>query len=342
MYAFEAYSLHQALQYGIEHLQMDGIEEPSRNGPVVVAPAPVITHYQCPEINVMLSPTRDANPFFHFFEALWMIWGRQNLINIPCYFLKSYDQFSDDGVSMWDAYGYRWRQWFGVDQLEYIARTLRNEPRSRRCVLSMWDGGNDETQGDLLAGLRGKKAVPCNTHAYFSMRETELSLTVCNRSNDVFWGCYGANVVQFSLLLQYMAAKIGVPVGTYTQFSNNFHAYTNVFSYEKMEKIRLECEDIDQDLLEFLDYPTIEPAEYEHDLGELMALIERLANGAQIEPYGIAWRSVYFQDLVAPMFLAFYHFKTKRKAVGLDAIKSPAWRRACSEWIGRRLAVSKG
>ena len=51
-------------------------------------------------------------------------------------------------------------------------------------------------------------------------------MTVCCRSNDVLYGCYGSNVVQFSTLLEYLAARIGLPVGHYYQVSDSFHAYT--------------------------------------------------------------------------------------------------------------------
>jgi hypothetical protein len=73
------------------------------------------------------------------------------------------------------------------------------------------------------------KDLPCNTQGYFKIRNGALCLTVCCRSNDIIWGCYGANAVHMSMLLEYMAAKIGVPVGTYTQVSDSWHAYTAVW-----------------------------------------------------------------------------------------------------------------
>ena len=54
-------------------------------------------------------------------------------------------------------------------------------------------------------------------------------MVVFNRSNDIVWGAYGANAVQFSMLQEYIAAHIGVPVGWYEQVSTNFHAYENVW-----------------------------------------------------------------------------------------------------------------
>jgi hypothetical protein len=56
----------------------------------------------------------------------------------------------------------------------------------------------------------------------------ELNMTVFCRSNDIIWGCYGANAVHFSYLLEYMAAMINCPVGWYTQISVNWHAYLEI------------------------------------------------------------------------------------------------------------------
>jgi len=176
----------------------------------------------------MFWPERDANPFFHLYEALWMLAGRNDVAPLERYVKKSID-YSDDGKTLHGAYGYRWRREFshycrrtGVkdDQLEVIASRLKENPEDRRCVLQMWD-----TRIDLD---RQGKDVPCNTIATFQRGiEGELNLVVFNRSNDIIWGCYGANVVQFSFLLEYMAAWIGCPIGTYTQVSVNWHAYDN-------------------------------------------------------------------------------------------------------------------
>ena len=83
----------------------------------------------------------------------------------------------------------------------------------------MWDAHVD-------LGVASKD-IPCNTHAYFLINNGRLDMTVCNRSNDIVWGCYGANAVHFSILQEYMAALIGVPVGRYWQISNNWHLYLN-------------------------------------------------------------------------------------------------------------------
>lgn len=217
-------NVHEALPLALDHLIEYGAVRQSRNGPVLVAPGPVATEYSHPSEKVLFWPERDANPAFHLYESLWMLSGRQDVAPLAHYVKRILD-YSDDGKILHDAYGYRWRnKW--TDQLMIIIKRLRENPEDRRCVLQMWN-----TKDDLDNPGR---AVPCNLTATFQRDiEGNLDLVVFNRSNDIIWGAYGANAVQFGTLLEYMALKIGCPVGTYTQISINWHAYLDT-----LEKLR--------------------------------------------------------------------------------------------------------
>lgn len=233
MRVITAPSVNQALFHGCYHLANFGLVESSRNGQVVVSRAPVTTVYTHPRNRVLICEVRDPNPFFHLFESLWMLAGRNDLAFLQ-QFVSTFGQFSDDGETLHGAYGYRWRNWFGYDQLALIIEELKANPKTRRAVLSMWDGGNggkDVFPGDLNVGIHGGKDVPCNTHAYFDTIGGVLNMTVCCRSNDMILGAYGANAVHFSILLEYMAAAVGMPMGVLRQISNNFHAYTDLYPH---------------------------------------------------------------------------------------------------------------
>ena len=182
-------------------------EQESRNGLTLEAIEPVATVYQKPTERVLFCEKRDANPFFHFIEGLWMIHGRNDLRPLT-FFVESMRDFSDDNETLWGAYGWRWREYFDKDQLEIIIAMLRRDPDDRRAVLQMWDVKEDLD--------RDGKDVPCNTNIYFKVRDKKLNMTVCNRSNDMLWGAYGANAVHMSMLQEYMASRIEVAVGEYT------------------------------------------------------------------------------------------------------------------------------
>ena len=198
-----------------EHVQ------PSRAGDVIEVPEPVATVYSNPQEKVLFEDARNANPFFHLIESLWMLQGANDLEYIQYYNQRMAD-FSDDGVTLQGSYGFRWREHFLGDQLSTIIERLRKDSTDRRCVLQMWD--------PLVDLNADSKDVPCNTAIYFKVRDGKLDMTVSNRSNDVIWGAYGANVVHMSILQEYMAYGIGVGLGVYTQVSDSFHAYTNIFT----------------------------------------------------------------------------------------------------------------
>lgn len=248
-------NVQEALPRALRLLDNEGVERSSRNGPVLLGPS-VTTVYERPCERVIFWPERDANPFFHLYEALWMLAGRNDVAG-PARYAKNMVNYSDDGETFHGAYGHRWRRWLAdwskppsketglnarLDQLELIAIELRENPDSRRCVLQMWDG-----QYDL--GRSGKD-LPCNLTVTFQRGiEGELNLTVFCRSNDIIWGAYGANAVHFSVLLEYMALWIGCAVGTYTQVSVNWHAYLDAF--EKVKSVR-------PDRVNFVDNPYID------------------------------------------------------------------------------------
>lgn len=225
---------------GIYTGEIPTIARESRNGDVLVVEEPVTITYQEPTHRVLFNRERDCNPFFHLYESLWMLAGRNDVAPLSYYSSKIADIASDDGKTFNGAYGYRWRhapvmvgkykgfeseQWSKCgDQLTDLVDHLRMNPTSRRAVLQMWN-----VQDDLLSvgePLCYSKDVCCNLSVMFLMRDGKLDMTVTNRSNDLVLGCLGANVVHFSILQEYMANCLGVEVGVYNQFTNNLHAYT--------------------------------------------------------------------------------------------------------------------
>ena len=218
----------EALPYALDLLDRYGYRRDSRNGPVIQLREPVTTVYGCPWERVILWPQRDANPAFHLYESLWMLAGRNDVSPLLRY-VKRFIDFSDDGKTLWDAYGYRWRHAFnGMNQLLNIANMLKSNADDRRAVLQMWS-----PQMDLS---RQGRAVPCNLTATFQRGELgELNMVVFCRSNDIILGAYGANAVHFSMLQEYLSVLIGCPMGTYSQVSVNWHAY--VGEYERLRSI---------------------------------------------------------------------------------------------------------
>jgi thymidylate synthase len=216
-------NVHDALPEAIRYLTLYGYRRSSRNGAVLVLDSPVTTVYERPTERVLFWEQRDANPFFHLFEALWMMAGKRD-VAYPARFAARMLDYSDDGKTLLGAYGWRWRSAFGFDQLRVVVERLRADHDDRRAVLTMWDPISDLHSPDVET-----KDLPCNTHVYFAINKAgSLDMTVCCRSNDIIWGAYGANAVHMSVLQEYVARCLDRAVGRYWQVSNNWHAYEAV------------------------------------------------------------------------------------------------------------------
>jgi hypothetical protein len=314
-------NVNEALLLGLQAVNEYGVLRDSRNGPVKVFKTPVTTIYERPTERVVFYPERDANPFFHFMEGLWMIAGRNDVKWIS-QFNSSIVNYSDDGVTFHGAYGYRWRKHFGFDQLSVIADLLRKNPDDRRIVLQMWDPKVD-------LGRDGKD-FPCNTTIKFRICDGQLDMTVENRSNDMIWGAYGANAVHFSMLHEFMAAWIHVPVGHYWQISTNFHAY--VATMEKHSSLLSLGAGFD-------DYSIgkVEPFPMVSTLTEawMQELDMFISEGAVL-----GFHDKFFKKVAIPMLLSWQAYKNKEynRAIHIlsDNCAATDWTKAGIEWIERR------
>lgn len=340
MHLIVARNVNDALRLGLQLLQNEGHHRPSRAGDVLLADGPVTTLYERPTERVLFSPIRDANPFFHFMEGLWMIAGRNDVAWIS-QFNSTIEQFSDDGKTFHGAYGYRWRHHFGFeelvettdgmvpkkdsfDQIHFIIELLKMNPNDRRIVLQMWDVHTD-------LGQQGKD-FPCNTQILFRVAlDGSLDMTVINRSNDMIWGAYGANAVHMSMLQEYVAGCIGIPVGRYWQMSNNFHAYTKVYD-KTLPILAAEGDTCRYELDGVEGHPMIntDKKTWDEDLSIFMS-----------DGPIIGFRDRFFRRVATPIYIAWKAWKAKDPQAALQALSNCSamdWRFACEEWINRRMS----
>lgn len=338
MKVIRARNVNDALPQAIDILLHHGHKRDSRNGPVYVYDTPVTTQYQLPRERVLLWSARDANPFFHLYEALYMLSGEARVAPLK-WFVKRMETFSDNGSTFHGFYGHRWRNAFGKDQLDIILQRLRANPDDRRINLQMWS-----CDRDLDVNSRD---IPCNTNVYFAVNvHGALDMTVCNRSNDVVWGAYGANVVHMSVLQEYMAGQLGIPVGRYWQMSNNFHGY---------EDTLLPLADADRTELEPLNpYVGLSggPISMYHPDEDVETLTEDIfilaSNKPQDFEMGEGLRmlnSFFVSTVMLPMIVAYKAHKARdyKEALSLcKLITSEDWRVACTRWMEKRRAVHQG
>lgn len=323
----------------------------------VEAPGPVLTTYNRPMERVLFHPMRDANPFFHFFEGLWIIAGRADVAFLA-HFNKRMLTFSDDGLSLHGAYGWRARfeqaamlEAFGrdtsveLDQITVALNMLRRDPDSRRVVIQLY-----QPLADIPMLAEGKD-VPCNTAIYLKLRNNALQMTVTCRSNDMLWGAYGANAVHFSMLQEYLAGKLGAEVGQLHQLSDSFHVYTEGVGGELWTKMK----EAQGSLLAYDYYDTgaVKPYSMQAGHPQWDEDLERFFNSAitivvmHNEPtstpssylYAADFGTPWFRDVAVPMFNAHLAHKLNDSAAAVNYVATIAaadWRVAAIGWLARR------
>ena len=324
-------NVNEALPLGLTLLQERGVLSESRGLHTMRVPGPVSTVYSQPRQRVLFDTLRDANPFFHLIESLWVLSG-SNRVELPKYFLDNISQFSDDGVVFHGAYGHRLRNAFGFDQIERACEMLKRKPDTRQVVLSIWN--------PIMDLGKATKDMPCNDMVMLDIVEGQLNMTVCNRSNDAVWGAYGANAVQFSVLQEFIAIMVGVKVGYYVQQSNNYHVYTDNPFWLKFREGEYEHGHVHNPY----SLDSVHPYPLAVDATDAMLLYydcihmaTRVEQGEDIRT--VEYASEFGRTMIEPVVRAYTLYKMKLYASSMAVIQDlPAsdWRLAMFEWVQRR------
>ncbi len=329
MELFNVRNPHQGLPEILDRIERIGLVRDSRDGPVMVFPAPCTIIWGKPMERVLFWEERNANPFFHLIESLWMLSGRRD-VKFVSQFVKRMETFSDDTKNFHAAYGFRWKKHFKFDQLPKIIEALQNNKDCRRQVLGIWDPKSD-------LGKIGKD-IPCNVSATFQINMNgELDMVVHNRSNDAICGAAGANIVHFSILQEYIAQGVGVSIGRYWQVSSNLHAY--IRDFDKYRGLTIHAPDPNrliarcpytQGEVEITKVIDLSIKEWNEDLHMWMK-----------NPTKVGLRSKFFLCTATPMLAAHKAYKKGDIEGAIEVIQSQMleksdWKKACLEWLERR------
>lgn len=297
----------------------------TRNGQAMVLDGPLAMSILAPQERVLACPERNANPVFHLMEALWMLAGRNEVAFVQ-QFNKQMYTYSDNGIIFNAAYGHRWRNHFGYDQLARAVELLKANPGDRRVVISMWDPHED------MDGI--SKDYPCNLQALPRIVRGKLNMLTTNRSNDVIWGMLGANCVHLTIMQEWLAAAIGCKMGVWQHVTNNAHIYEQhwpllpnpALGYREARSVQPVGK-----------YPGFMPLV--KNPWAFLIDCEELCAG-KVDDFA----EPFFDDVVAPMIQSWQKYKEgDLPGAQYDAscIAAPDWRIATTEWYGRKANVSK-
>lgn len=190
-----------------------------RGGGVVELLHTVMTIYN-PRQRWIIARQPMLNPAFAIAEVIWIATGQRDSAFLN-YWNKDLPKFAGNGEIYHGAYGYRLRRHFQIDQLDRGYLALVRNPSTRQVVLQIWDAKCDLPLED---GQSANADIPCNVMAMLKIRDGKLEWTQINRSNDIIRGV-PYNFVQFTTLQEIFAGWLGVPVGTYTHFTDSLHMY---------------------------------------------------------------------------------------------------------------------
>lgn len=162
-------------------------------------------------------------------EQIWFISGSRRPDDFLRDHTKIWDDFTNINGIVTAAYGYRYRYYFGRDQLGKLIELLEEDPSSRHGVVSAWDPATDG-----LAAKQLRKNVPCPFVFVVNIINGKLNLHNIIRSNDMILGC-PHDAAGFALMQHFLAARLGVKVGKYTHSISHAHVYD--VHYETAEEL---------------------------------------------------------------------------------------------------------
>lgn len=166
-------------------------------------------------------------------ELLWMIKGDTNTKYLNDNGVTIWDEWADKHGELGPVYGKQWRKWprtveydYGqvgptfkeepVDQLLEVQESLRNNPDSRRHIVSAWN----------VADIPNMKLPPCHCLFQFYVANGTLSCHLYQRSADVFLGV-PFNIASYALLTCMMAQTTGLKPGRFIHTFGDVHLYNN-------------------------------------------------------------------------------------------------------------------
>ena len=166
------------------------------------------------------------------YELLWFLRGDTNIKYLKEHGVSIWDEWADENGDLGPVYGHQWRSWPDenggtIDQIKNVVNQIRNNPNSRRMIVSAWN----------VAEVERMALPPCHTMFQFYVANGRLSLQLYQRSADTFLGV-PFNIASYALLLQMMAQVTGLKAGDFRHTTGDTHLYLNHIEQAKLQLTR--------------------------------------------------------------------------------------------------------
>ena len=130
--------------------------------------------------------------------------------------VKESNEFAEKWGKLGPVYGKQWRNFGGVDQLEDLINQIKNNPTSRRLIISAWNP----------AEISQMALPPCHCFMQFYVNDNKLSCQLYQRSADVFLGV-PFNIASYSLFTMMIAQVCNLDLGVFVHTIGDAHIYLN-------------------------------------------------------------------------------------------------------------------
>ena len=214
--AFDVRQYHDLLRLVLE----TGVERSDRTGTGTLSVFGAQARFDLRERFPLLT-TKKLHLKSIIYELLWFLRGDTNIKYLNEHGVSIWDEWADENGNLGRVYGAQWRDWRGlngthVDQITKVISEIRENPSSRRLIVSAWNPAEIDTM-----------ALPaCHVLFQFYVNEGELSCQLYQRSADLFLGV-PFNIASYSLLTMMVAQACDLKPGDFVHTFGDLHLYSN-------------------------------------------------------------------------------------------------------------------
>ncbi|MEC7262470.1 MAG: thymidylate synthase [Bacteroidota bacterium] len=165
------------------------------------------------------------------YELLWFLKGDTNIEYLQENGVRIWNEWADENGDLGPVYGHQWRNWNSeeIDQIQEVVDTLKNNPNSRRMLVSAWNPSVlPDTSVSFAENVANGKAAlpPCHAFFQFYVADGKLSCQLYQRSADIFLGV-PFNIASYALFTLMMAQVCGYQPGDFIHTFGDAHIYNN-------------------------------------------------------------------------------------------------------------------
>lgn len=215
----------------LTHVIENGVEKNDRTGTGTISIFGYQSRYNLAEgFPVLTTKKLHLKSIIH--ELLWFLTGNTNIKYLQDNGVRIWNEWADENGNLGPVYGYQWRSWptsdgHHIDQISQVVESLKNNPDSRRHIVSAWNVG-------LIDQMN---LPPCHILIQFYVADGKLSCQLYQRSADIFLGV-PFNIASYALLTMMMAQVCGLQPGDFVHTLGDAHIYLNHMEQVKQQLSR--------------------------------------------------------------------------------------------------------